>query len=244
MVMMLSIIGCDTNTSSNNEGSKTDKKEKKNGVVKTYHKDKSLSSECNYKEGLRHGLCRNYYPNGKVQTELNYVQGKKQGEGKMYYESGKIYLVSPYVDDEIHGLQKLYHENGNLMAEIPYANDELGMGLKEYSVSGKLKDQTPQIVITTKDNIKVNGEYIINLSVNGKGNYTNVQFYQGELVDGKYMNGGLANIPSPNNNVQFKLKLPPNTYVMQKFNFVAKVETPLKNYYIVQKSTNVAVENR
>jgi hypothetical protein len=216
-----------------------------NGLQKSYYPDKTIHSECNYENNVRHGNCKSYYKNGNVHVELNYINGKRDGEGKTFYEkSGNIYRVSNYKNDELDGIQKIYHDNGNLQAEIPYKMGKLLKGLKEYTTDGKLNDNTPKIVITEKDTRNVNGEFVLLLDIKGTGNYKEVEFYNGELADGNcFDESKIFRIPIKNGKGNMLFKILPNTYIMERFNIIAKVKSNIGNYFIVTTSYNVAIKN-
>lgn len=73
-----------------------------------------------------------------------------------------------------------------------------------------------------------------------------VEYYTGELTNGNCIGEkavkiwntdryGLAEIP---------FQVLPGQFLMQKVNVIAKVKTTLGNYLVIEKSMNVAVENR
>jgi hypothetical protein len=245
LILNVCITACNERVGKEKQAETMEEDSVKNGLQTSYYPDNKLLSECNYLNNRRHGNCKSYYKNGKVHVELNYVNGKREGEGKTFYEkSGNVYRISNYKNDILDGIQKVYHENGNLQAEIPYKMGKLLKGLKEYTTDGKLNDNTPKIVITEKDSRSVNGEFILFLNIKGTSKYKEVEFYTGELTDGNcFDENTLTRIPTQNETGRMFFKLPPNTFIMEKFNIIAKVKSNIGNYFIVTTSYNVAIQN-
>ena len=50
---------------------------KKEGVYKSYHKNKQLYEEVNYINGKKHGIYKSYHINGQLHEEINYIDDIK-----------------------------------------------------------------------------------------------------------------------------------------------------------------------
>ncbi len=226
--------------SGKSEDNKTEKVE--NGTVKAYYKDGSVRAEINYKDGKKEGLAKEFYPTGVLFREIEYKVGKKEGLAKRYFESGKIYMETPYVNDTIHGVLKKYRENGKITSEAPYFNGDPCTGLIEYTTQGKVKTKYPTITITSVNTLLKDGKYILRLTMSDKNK--NVQFFEGKITADGCPEMKDFIYTSSNGIAELEFFLPMGAYMMQEFNFIAKVKTIQGNYYITQKKYNMAIENR
>jgi len=210
-------------------------------VLNRYKKDGSLLSFTTYKNRLKNGLAVKYYKNGKVQFKIMYKDGYKDGEVIWYYDNGNIYRISNYVRGKIEGVQKKYYESGNLMAEIPYQNGEVQIGLKEYTKDGKLKKIYPTIKYELIDKLAFENKYILRLYLSNKSKA--VKYY-------KYYK-----FPEQNTSWKEKIKskdgvgnlvynIYKGDYIMKKEIIRAEYKTSLGNIYVIEKTINVAADNK
>lgn len=217
---------------------------KKNGLIKKTESDGTVS-EIHYKNGKKHGLATTYYKNGNVSAEIQYSEGHKEGEAKWYYKEKDrlLYQVTNFSQSKKDGLRTRYYRNGKTMADIPYMNGELGIGTEEYNKKGeKITDhETAKIDIKTKNQLNQTGEYILELSL--PRGYTKVNWYHGDLTDGKYMNEELVKIKNEKGVGTFRLKVPKNTGMTRDFNIVAHAQTALGNDILFQQKKTVNVNN-
>ncbi|MFC2115348.1 toxin-antitoxin system YwqK family antitoxin [Bacteroidota bacterium] len=215
----------------------------RHGDSKEYRKNGTLESVITYENNRKQGKAMNYYPDGKtVKAEVIYVDGYKHGESKWYYPSGKIYRKTPYVRGVIQGIRSTYYEEGPLQAEIPYLNGQPGMGLKEYSISGIQKEFKGVIVFREKDMINLDNTFRLSISLSDKNR--NVEFYSGELSEGRFWNEKLTPITTENGIGILDFYISRGSYKMETINIVAKVKTSLDNYYIIQQKYHLALENK
>lgn len=117
----------------------TQKRTKKNGLVKTRRKNGTLLSEINFKDGKMHGISKSYYPDGTTHFIYPYNNGVLEGDLLWYYRNGKLYKTTPYINGKIEGTAKTFNQAGELIGETPYKNNFAGLGLKEYTSKGNLK---------------------------------------------------------------------------------------------------------
>lgn len=220
------------------------KKEKKQleGSVKHHRSDGSLASEIQYKDKKKHGLAKAYYKNEKLKSEIMYAEDVQHGIAKMYYENGKLYRETSYKMGKKDGLQKVYRENGKLLAEIPYKQDQLGVGTVEYTPEGKPKKQLPKIKVEHIDQLLKNNHYIVRISLTE--GYKNVDYYIGDLTEGKYKNADLMRMVPEGGIVELKYYLPPGTFLMESINVVAETKTQMRSPYLLQQKINIAAENK
>jgi hypothetical protein len=213
-----------------------------NGHQKFYYPDGSLYLEGTYVDSVAHGDFKQYFKNGNVYEEAHYVNGVQYGITKRYYENGSLSMEIPYDSGRVHGLQKKYRKDGTLAYEAPYHYDKPCIGLKEYYTSGRVVDKLPEIVITAEDKTWSDNRYSLHLSIS---NGMRAVFFRGELTDGRYIGNKAEELYMESNGtarIDYHVGL--GMMVMEKINIIAKVQSDLKNYYIIQRSFNVAVQNR
>ncbi len=215
----------------------------RHGESKEYRKDGTLENLITYENNRKHGPARNYYPDGRtVKTEINFVNGYKQGETHWNFPDGKIYRITPYINGKIFGIRQVYYKNGNLQAEIPYIDGQPGMGLKEYNSNGSAKKFDSKIVFKETDRIALDNTFKLVISLSGA--YKNVKYYSGKLYDGKYWNDQLSPIASENGVGVMDFFVSKGSFKMETINVIARIKTPLNNYYIIQKEYHLALENK
>ena len=233
----------DAKTSKAKGGEATEEGALQEGETLTYHADGTVKTRVNYVAGKRNGTAYTYYPGGKkVMYSVDYENGVKHGDNKAFYDDGTPNRVVPYKNGRKHGVEVKYWPNGKVASEKPWLNDQLGVGLKEYKKDGKqLKKNIPEIVLTTEDQTALSGIYSINMKL--KDGSKAVEFYIGELTDGEFMNDNLKELTTVGGKASHNLSVGKGGFLMEKVNVIAKVKTYYKNYHIVQKSINVAVNN-
>jgi hypothetical protein len=216
----------------------------KDGIARTYYKDGKKRAEVPMVNGKKHGLAREYYPDGKLYQEIDYRHGIKHGVARRYFETGVLYQETPYDSGRIHGVQKKYRANGRLTAEIPWHFDHECVGLIEYTLEGEVKKQYPTIVITPVDQLASKGIYSLQLGVSD--NSRGVEFYTGELSDGKYI-GALADRvwggEDASGKVLLKYTVLPGSQLRQTVNVIARIKTLQGNHLITQKSYRLSIVN-
>ena len=211
------------------------------GLVQHHRSDGSLASEVEYKNKKKHGLAKGFYRDGTLKSEIHYQEDVKEGIARLYYENGKVYRETLYVQDKKDGIQKIFREGGQLLAEIPYKEDFLGTGTIEYTADGKPKKQLPEIQVEYINNILKNKQYIVRISLS-RG-YKNVDYFIGELTEGKYKNNTLMRMVDTNGVLELKYTLPAGSYIMETVHVVAETKTQMKSPYLLYKKINVAAEN-
>ncbi len=214
----------------------------KHGLAKNYSKDgKKLLSEIMYEEGHITGIAKNYYPSGKVSHEMSYQHDTLHGDTKWFYEDGKLYQLTPYKKGLMEGVKITYNKAGKVISEVPYHKDEVALGTKEYAADGSLK-KLPEIVIEPVDRRLIDGSYLLRVSMSDRN--PKARFYTGKLAEGKYFGNNLTWYPAQGGVVELRYDLPPGTFVMEKLNIVATSFTKAGNPLMIQKSYNLAVENK
>jgi hypothetical protein len=208
-------------------------------VMMIYHENGKLSSEIIIKNRMKNGLAVNYYENGEIKNEIPYKDNLKEGRVTWNYESGALYRESTYVHDEIEGIQTRYYEDGKLMAEIPYKSGKVLTGTKEYSKEGKLKTHYPEIQFEAIDKLAFENKYFLHLSLSKKD--LDAKFFKVTEI-----NGTIYDIPIEIKGEMAELSwyLPKGDYIMEKVTVAAEYYTVLNNPVRLEKTYNLAIENR
>lgn len=235
------LISCDAPKSNEKKSAKA---ESNHNLTVAKYSDGSVRAEIPLKNGKKHGVAKEYYQSGKIFREINYVDGLKQGLAKRYFENDQLAQETAYKDDKIHGTQKKYRENGKVSSVAEYFEDQPCAGLIEYFTDGKLKDNYPKILIKPEDRIGIDGLYIVHISLSAKA--SEVEYYIGNLTKEKYISPTAKKIwnTDKNGNAQIEYPVMPGTFIMDKIHLIAKIKTPLGNYYLTERDYNVAAENR
>lgn len=237
---ILALVSCEDTASKKKAG----RSKKGDDVVVTKYSDGSVRAEIPTRNGKKNGLAIEYYQSGKVYREIEYVDGKKEGIAKRYFENGTVAQETMYKNDKIHGTQKKFRENGKPASIAEYFEDNPCKGVIEYFTDGKVKDNYPQIVITTEDRVYSEALYIVHLSLSEK--LQDVEYYVGRLTKEKTIDPSAKKIWNTDKNGKAQIEYPvmPGTFVMDKIHIIAKGKTPLGNYFITEKDYNVAAESR
>jgi hypothetical protein len=208
-------------------------------VLINYRENGTVVSEVTIKNHRMNGLAINYYENGKIQNEINYKDGQKDGRVTWNYEKGNLYRETHYVEGEIDGVQKLYYEDGKLMAEVPYVKGKLQPGTKEYNSDGKLKKNYPEIIFEPIDKSAFENKFILRISLSKKQKDT--KFFRLIEIGGKTITTGLD---LKEGFAEITWTVPKGTYRMEKVRIIAEFDTNYGNPMRIEKSYNLAVENR
>jgi antitoxin component YwqK of YwqJK toxin-antitoxin module len=134
---------------------------------------------------IRHGIQKRYYQHGSLYSEIPYVRGKRNGTAFTYYQAVPgvkpvVWKEQPYVNDTLHGTCKRYHRSGKIQAEYEYKKGLAAVGMTEYTESGK-PVKTPELILSKAKT----GQYYF-ISAKLSDNTKNVNYYLGDLVEGKY----------------------------------------------------------
>ncbi|MCZ4694797.1 hypothetical protein DWB61_12255 [Ancylomarina euxinus] len=215
-----------------------------NGEVRYKFPSGKLKSIVNYKDNKKIGISHSFYETGEKQYEIPYVDGKKHGEVKWFYKSGKLYRSTSYIAGAKHGPQRKYWEDGKIKSEMNYMDNMMCAGLKEFTNIGKQKEE-PQIKVKHVNLLRDSDMYHLELSLNMK--FKNVQFYIGELLNGKSLpvkvNSFMSELETKKGKAIFKFSIPKGRNANRDIPIVAVVKTAYQNYYILSTKTNVNVRN-
>lgn len=200
LVFVIGISSCNTNQKQVDADEEKAENDSIQIVIKPYENTKDLVEyEIPILKGtsIKHGVQKRYYRSGSLYSEIPYTNGKREGTAYTYYLAAEgvkpaVWKEQNYTNNLLNGICKRYHENGTLQAEYEYKNGNPGTGLKEFSQSGKPINQ-PTLIVSA--NRTANGYYI---SARLSNDLKNVDYFIGNLVEGKYLPQGLKGLQVKN----------------------------------------------
>ncbi|NQU84650.1 MAG: hypothetical protein HQ541_02710 [Mariniphaga sp.] len=142
---------------------------------------------------MKHGVQKRFYQHGSLYSEIPYSYGKRQGVAYTYYpDVAKVKPVvwkeQTYKNDALNGICNRYHKNGVLQAEYEYKDGLTAIGLKEFKDSGK-PVKLPDLIVNSN---RAGANIYITAQLSNKAK--KVDFYLGDLVEGKYLPDGLKGL--------------------------------------------------
>jgi antitoxin component YwqK of YwqJK toxin-antitoxin module len=199
-------------------------------TVRTY-KNGKLSSIVHFRDSIAEGEARNFYSNGKLASVFYYKHGKLHGRAVKYYPGGNVYRIRRYVNGKLQDTVKKYYESGKLMSTQLYKDGMPSTDLKEYTPSGKRISNYPTLVFTLKNSADFYKRKLLEFKLSNGSNI--VRYYDGPLVDGKYLDPKATPIGQRGNTGQIPLQPEDRG---RKVVIIAKYITPLQNVYLIQAS--------
>ena len=199
------------------------------GVTKeiTKHANGSLYKVARKKGNKLYGVQEEYKSNGKLQSTITYLNGLRDGEAIMYHDNGKPYRVTNYVRNKISGERKKYYKDGVLWSKQTYHEGLPSNDLKEYDENGELMKPIEFIVVSKK--VKGN---MLGISLSVKGQCKKVEYFRGNLVDGKFFDKDKVEKISSSSKKKTDIVLDRGA---TPYNFVAKISTYANNSMYVYK---------
>ncbi|HOT15826.1 MAG TPA: hypothetical protein PK252_13795 [Bacteroidales bacterium] len=215
---------------------------KLNGVVKNYNEKGRLISTVEYKDDKKNGKLVNYNSkNGKPMIVAYFNDNIQEGPVTQYYDEGQLFRTSTYLNGRINDTVKTFWPNGKIKAINVYKMGMPAIGLKEYDKNGQLLKQ-PQLVIQEIDQTALLNKVILKISVSG--DWENVDYYEANLVEGKYFQESAINaLMDKNGVVTIDYPAPKGNTYMEKLSIVAKVKTRYGNTLILHKYHNLSIMN-
>lgn len=146
---------------------------------------------------IRRGIQKRYYRNGSLYSAIPYTNDKRTGTAYTYYPASpefkpSVWKEQNYENNLLNGICKRYHNDGTLQSEYEYKNGDPAIGMKEYSKSGKLLKQ-PTLIVSA--NRTASGYYV---SARLSNDLQEVDYFIGNLVEGKYLPKGLKGLQVKN----------------------------------------------
>lgn len=226
-VLGILLVSCDNFKSQSVEESEPVKVNQRNdngereGLFVSKTPEGKFRTQINYKNGKKHGEALDYYDSGDLRARIEYVEGAKDGLATWYYDGENVFRINTYKNDLKNGLQQKFYKNGNKLSELEFLNEYPGVGLKEWKENG---DQ------------RVLGNYIkvykkgLRLYAEMSSGQSNVQFYYGELSEGKFLNNKLRDISGSNGVAELPFEQIKDT---KNIVITARYKTYLKNDRVV-----------
>jgi hypothetical protein len=142
---------------------------------------------------IRHGIQKRFYNHGNLYSRIPYNNGLREGIAYTYYPALKgaepaVWKAQPYINDTLNGICRRYHKDETLQAEYEYKYGFPAIGLKEFNESGK-PTNLPELIFSKN---KVGEGYYISARLSN--NSKNVNYFIGNLIDGKYLPDGLRGL--------------------------------------------------
>lgn len=139
---------------------------------------------------MKHGVQKRFYRHGSLYSAIPYDHGIKVGTAYTYYPAAEgkepvVWKEQPYKKNKLDGICKRFHKDGTLQAEYEYKNGMPATGLKEFSQTGK-EIKLPSIKVSQN---RIHDGVLITASLSNGA--SEVDYFMGNLVDGKYMPKGL-----------------------------------------------------
>jgi len=114
-------------------------KGKREGIQKTYHENKQVSSETVYKKGESVGRARSFNNTGKVIRECEMKDGKPHGILTDFWpETGKPRRIINYKKGQVQGIVKEFYADGKMKREVPFKKGSMHGEEKQYEGDGTL----------------------------------------------------------------------------------------------------------
>jgi hypothetical protein len=213
-------------------------------IRREYYPDGKVHKEIVMRNGKETGSFKEYFKSGDLFQEVTFIKNKREGIAKKFYEGGVLYEEIPYKDGMKHGTLKRYRRSGELMSEVPYYDGHLCKGLKEYTIDGKVKVRYPTIQFKEIDNILLNGNFTLEISLSD-GTKGNVEYFEGSLTKDGYIASDASPVWEIKNGIgKMKFNIQRGTFIMKEMKIIAKLKTVQGNYYITEGTHNLALERR
>ncbi len=193
--------------------------------------------EVSVKKGtkIKHGIQTRFYDHGSVYSKINYKEGKKSGMAYTYYPEykgaePKVWKEQPYVNGKLSGICKRYHKNGKIQAEYEYYEGFPAVGLKEWKDSGD-PVTLPRLNVSKE---VINHQTYLKASMSN--NAKNVKFYEGTLLNGKYVTKNIVPLLTKSGVGELTI---PHTSNKKNVTIIAVLSTRYRNTYYVAKTVNL-----
>lgn len=193
------ITACTTQTKKQEAGPLSAEPDSIQIVEKPYKNSKVIEYEIPILRGtsMKHGIQKRFYTTGSLYSKIPYNHGLKEGIAYTYYRAvagvkPSVWKEQAYTKNELDGVCKRYHEDGTLQAEYEYKGGKPAVGIKEFTKSGKAIKQ-PTLFVSA--NQTATGYYV---SARLSKKAANLDFFIGDLDEGKYMPKGLKGLQVKN----------------------------------------------
>ncbi len=87
------------------------------------------------------GVKRTFWGSGTLSSEVNYKDGLREGSYKMFYPTKQLKIDCYFVNDKLNGPYKSYYRNGQLSFEGNFIVDCMEEPCKSYYLTGQIKEE-------------------------------------------------------------------------------------------------------
>jgi hypothetical protein len=238
---------------------------KNDDIVYEYYPDGTLKSEIQVKDGMRNGMTRNYdergrlvstaeladdkyegwminynSKNNKVTARALYKNDQQNGPATLYYSDGQLYREMTYVEGRVDSIVKTYWPGGKLQAEVFFNKGEPAIGLKEYDKNG-IPVKHPTIAVKEVDQLSLFNKIELKISLSDKTR--EVEFYKGELKEGKYLYAKTPEIFSRDGVASLYYTVPKGRAVRERISIISRSRTEYGNTLVLHRVYNLSVSN-
>ncbi len=89
------------------------------GVLKTFHPNGRLATECSYKGGQRQGSFRQWHEDGALRDDTAYENGKEEGWSRFYHPDEQLLQEAMYRAGRLHGVMRIWNVTGDYIEDSP-----------------------------------------------------------------------------------------------------------------------------
>jgi antitoxin component YwqK of YwqJK toxin-antitoxin module len=208
----------------------------RNGITKNFDEKGRVVSSAEYKNDTLEGEMINYNPlNNKVTAKAIYKKNNQDGHSTLYYTDGSLYREMFYVDGHLDSIVKTYWADGKLQAENLFKMSDCAVGLKEWDKTGKEIEQ-PRLIVE-KANKLANGYIQLRVYLSNKDK--DVDFYSGDLKDGKFFNPEAIKLHSKDGVATMQFQVIRSKAISQRVNVFSKSRTELGNTLILSRTYDI-----
>jgi hypothetical protein len=213
----------------------------RNGYSKTYDERGRLKSTAEFVDDQYQGWMINYNPeNGKITAKAYYENDTQNGPLTLYYRTGELYREEYYVKGRVDSIVKTYWADGNLQAEVDFDMGAPAVGLKEFDQNGN-SIQQPHIVIEEINQLALLNTFKLRIYLSDHN--TDVDFYQGDLIDNKYFNKYAVKIRDKDGVAMLQYNILRHHTLTKHIGIIARARTARGNTLLLYKSYNLAISN-
>ncbi|WP_452229887.1 toxin-antitoxin system YwqK family antitoxin [Lacinutrix sp. MEBiC02404] len=116
---------------------------KKDGTLKKWFENETLSFEAFYKNGKLEETATSWWLNGNIRSESHYKNGIANGIQKQWYKTGELFKQMTIVNGKEEGMQKAWRRNGKIYNNYEAKNGRI-FGLKRANLCFQLEEEIVQ----------------------------------------------------------------------------------------------------
>jgi antitoxin component YwqK of YwqJK toxin-antitoxin module len=204
--------------------------------IKKYYSGIYLVKEVTFSKGIRQGLMKTYYKSGKLYQTFWYESGILEDTARWYFEDGRIFRETPYKNDTVNGTQIQYYKTGKVRAKLGFAGGSRTPFFEEFSQDGRKITDYPEVLVTIKNDYKLDGTFKISLELSKKN--VKVNFYKGEFIGGLFLPKKYVKLNT--NDFKGYLRLTKSgTPGANYIGIIAEISTDLGNKYLTYKKIDL-----